>query len=242
MKNLTVRADGPDWTIRADGPVEPEDKVAREAITKLGSRLEALLSTDLPALFKAQFEPLSIEVKALKDKKVDPVVPPPPEKKEETVLKGLSPEVNALILDMKRNQDDTNKKLAAAEAKSKENEDKAERVGRESVLKTELSKYTFIKPEVGADDAFKLLFPSIERNDKGELVAGGLPVDAFVKDRMTTHLDYMLGPAPGTTGTGATKGASRGGSGTVNMEDIKPGSTPEQFAAIGAHIAQVLQG
>lgn len=211
----------------------------------LSEAMAKLLGTDLPAAMEAGFKKQNTSIADLIAKITPPVVVPPvvPPVVVPPVATGPivgDPATNAKLLEyenrIKALNDTQTKEIDLRKAA----ETRAEQADLNSAIDRELAKYNFAKPE-SKFGAAKLITPEIVRNDKGELIAGNLPLADYVKNFLTVDNDYMLAPTTTTGGTGAGRGPSRPpGSKQVQIEDIKPGMTDKEYTEIAQQILAVL--
>lgn len=229
----TIRFD----SVADDAPVT--QKTLSEAMAKL-------LSTDVPAAMEAGFKKQTSTIEGLLAKfnppaVVPPVVPPVvPAVPAVTAPIVGDPATNAKLLEyenrIKALNDTQQKEIDLRKAA----ETRAEQADLQGAIDRELGKYNFAKPE-GKNGAAKLITPEIVRNDKGDLIAGNLPLADYVKQFLTVDNDYMLAPTTTTGGTGAGRGPSRPpGSKQIQIEDIKPGMTDAQYTEIAQQILSVM--
>jgi hypothetical protein len=206
--------------------------------------LLATFKTDLLSEFDKRVNSTNKEMKDLRKlietKKAEE--PPPTQKTEQKTEEkgepgGLDPQVNARILAAEKKAADA-QKLAEDMSKERETERAARlETERTTAIKDELAKLSL--RDGAREDAYWLVERHIKRDESGSLVAdsakGPLPIKDFIESTINEK-PWLLAPS-GNGGSGAQPGKP-GGKGTVQIEYIKPGMTPEQIAAASAAIAQ----
>lgn len=229
----SVRQDGSKTVIRTDAA-----PLTIEAVeTMLSTRLKALLETDLPKVLKDTLAADKTAAQAAADKAVaDKAAADKAAADKAAADKAVAdaasgigdPHTKAALMEANKKLADTQKQVDALLAKNTEAETRAERMEREGALKTELTKFTFIKPEA-ADAAFRMLLPDLVRGEDGSLTAGGLPVDTYVKQALTEKHDYWLA-GTATPGTGAARSVAQVKQGQgIQLEQIKPGMSQAEY-------------
>lgn len=155
--------------------------------------------------------------------------------------KDMSPEMKAKFNEAIKTSQSLTERVATLEQQKKEADDKLERAQQDKVLSTALSSFTF-QDRVAADSAFTLLRPDVKRLDDGTIVAGDdLPVEDYVKDVLPARYGFLLKPKDaGGTGARGSQSPGSGARGHVQMEDIKPGMSPEEREKAAAEILSQL--
>ena len=144
---------------------------------------------------------------------------------------GLGDEMKSLEARIARAE-----RSAAAESKARQAaEQRGEQRERESVIRTELSKHQFAKPN-GLDAAVRILGADIKRDHDGSLVTpDGRSISEYLGAKLNTEYDYLLAPKPvGGAGAQAGRGARE-----IDIDSIRPGMSSADLEAVRRHIADL---
>jgi len=162
-----------------------------------------------------------------------------PTEPQPTDVKGLSPEANAIIHELQRQNKELKSQVTGLADDSKAKEARAQKAETDSAIETALNDYTFTSP--GArETAKRLIAMEVTRTEDGKLLGGGdLPLTDFVKEALTTKHDYFLASAE-VGGAGASKGITRNSAG-VGLETIKRDMTEADRQAVTAEIGRAIQ-
>lgn len=177
-----------------------------------------------PAAFKAEImgefnkgiNAISKQLKAFKPDPA-PALPVPDPAPNADPTKPVDPEKNALLLQIKRLTEDSDKRIKALETTNQETASKAETTDRESKIRSKLADYAFVN-ESAKETAFQLFKQAVTRSDDGALVAGDLPFDKFIETELPGSHAYLLAPKD-VSGSGARKGGQSGPR-KFTLEDI----------------------
>lgn len=150
----------------------------------------------------------------------------------------MSPEIALQIKTLTDGQKKLTDSLTAETKRREEAEKTAKDTKLDSGLRTSLDQFTFVNPEA-KNDAFALLRGQIEFGEDGSLVAGGLPMDDFVKSFVPEKKGHLLAPKQ-VGGAGASAG-SAGGKGAFQFEKIGPGMTGDDTKAAAGAILSALR-
>lgn len=206
-------------------------------------QITSLLATALKP-FGDQVTALGATVDTLK--KAQPPAAPPaappvtPPAQPPAAPPAVSPELNSQLLEFKRKQEESDKKLADLEKARADAEKRAQESEKKSAVDAALNGFTFPTPEA-RQTAFEKVSSEVKRMDDGTLVAGdNLTPEAFVKDFLPSKHAYLLAPdIRGGSGNGAsyTHGANVK---VATTEMIKDGMTADDRAAVVARITEVV--
>jgi hypothetical protein len=127
---------------------------------------------------------------------------------------------------------DKSAKFEQSEKARQETEQKARTERLNSTLRTELLKHV---PAERIDAAMRIFGPDVRYSEEGSIVGGAdeSPLGDFVNAEISKH-EYLLPPKP-VGGAGASSGSRRSAQ-AVGLDDIRPGMSAEQKAAILASI------
>lgn len=155
---------------------------------------------------------------------------------------GISPEVNAQLKSLTTELATTKQKIADAEKREKDANERAEQSDRHGKIKMALSSMSFANDRAG-DTAFTIVEPHVKRQEDGSVIGGdNLPLEVFFRDFITREHPYLL-KGTGAAGAGASGGGGTGGRGgvTADMSMIKQGMTPAERALVISAIASASQ-
>jgi hypothetical protein len=202
----------------------------------------------LPGVLTAAFNPIQQQMTGIGEalKGLKPAEPAQPQQQPQTPQQPqtqqtqqpqaqVSPEVNAMMLEMKRTIENQAAQVKALNDKNAESERKADIAERQSIIDRALGDFSFARPEA-RQTALRLIESEIKRMDDGTLVAGeNLTPDAFIKDFIPNQHAYLLAPV-NAGGSGASVGVSMQGARAATTEMIGPNMKAEDRAAIVAAI------
>lgn len=152
----------------------------------------------------------------------------------------LSPEVALQIKNLTKQVEEQGKTLSTEKEARTKAEKAALDTAKESKLRNALNQFQFVNPEA-AEDAYALISGQVTYDDNGALIAGGLPMEDFVKDFVPSKKAHLLAPV-GKGGAGASGGSKTGAAGAFQMENIKTGmSVDDQKSAAGAIVRALTQ-
>jgi hypothetical protein len=147
--------------------------------------------------------------------------------------KPKDPHVAGLELQFKQYREATDKKLKDAEDLRQAAERKSEEENRLSLIRAKLGKMNI--REDAFEDAFDVFGSKVKRADDGSLIAGDLPYEQYIETQLGGPKAYMLKPKE-ASGSGAGKNGNGYNGKPVDLNDIKPGMSPETRAAATASI------
>lgn len=151
----------------------------------------------------------------------------------------LSPEVNSMILDLKRSNEQLAGQVKTLNDAKTEADKKAEAAERMNVINDGLAGFQFASDAARAT-AVGLISSQVKRTDTGALVAGdNLTPAAFIKDFLPTQHAYLLAPT-GNAGSGVTPGNTGRGPTAFDMDKIGPTMSKEDEAAAVVAIQQAM--
>jgi hypothetical protein len=135
---------------------------------------------------------------------------------------------------LQRKLDQLEKDLANERAAREKTEASAKETNRKAAISAALNGIQFANDRA-AIAAQRLFDADVRYNDAGELVAGPdeMPVGDYIKAQMRDH-EYLLAPKQ-TGGSGANPGKQGAGK-ALTLDDIKPGMSAEDRAALVAQI------
>lgn len=150
----------------------------------------------------------------------------------------LPPEVQAVLNDLQRSNKSLADELQRIKDEKVASDKKAEEAERNSAIRAELGKYNFAS-DSAAESAFRLINLEVARDEDGKLIAGNLPLDAFVKEALTTKHDYFLASKE-VGGAGAQRTQQRR-TAAPSLDDIRKDMSAEKRAEVAQAILQSYQ-
>jgi hypothetical protein len=178
----------------------------------------AAFKDDLLVELRKDLNGIAKSLKTDLGKLLKPEAPPPSPEPTPTPTPGSDPEKNALALQLKRLQEDSDKRIKALETTNAETQKRAEETERDSKIRSKLADFSFAT-EQAKETAFQLFKGAVTRSDDGSLVAGDLPFDKFIETELPGTHAYLLAPKD-VSGAGARKGGGSGPNRKFTLEDI----------------------
>lgn len=272
-----LRSDSGKWVVRAEGAaavvagglagIKPADGAAggdegagKKPVTmkKVNRALANLLKSDLPKAITDQVKPLLEELKQSLAAGAGAVGAAGGSGDGGAAAAAASghaagvadPVLKAELISTQRQLQELTNQIKTETDSRKAAEVKNAQLELHGAVDKELSKYVFKKAE-GQEAAKRLILADVQRDETGQLVAGGLLLPDFVKNQLTTTHDYFLAPAQVSSGTGAAAAGAGSGVragavvGQAQFESIKQGMTEAEtmdaskaiLAALSAHQA-----
>jgi len=207
--------------------IDSVKKLIDDSINGFAKRFKTDISKDFGGLL----DPLKLALEALKP------LPAPDLTKKDGEGKGGDPEVNARLLESQKQISKLTQQVTELRDSGEKAKRDAEQTDRHAKIRTILSTYQFANTEA-LEAAFRMFAAEIARSGDGfdaPLVAGDLTADAYIKDKLTRP-EYAFYLAPKDAGGAGAAGGKVRGSGSFDINDIKPGMTQEQIAQAAAAI------
>jgi hypothetical protein len=149
------------------------------------------------------------------------------------------PAYKAELVEERKRRENLERRMNELVAENQRTRKTAEEAERSSAVRAELQRLGVAK----IDLAFKAVQDGIVRTEDGRLVARGdggeVPVKEYLTNFVNENPEFLPARISGGTGMTATHKAPGGARETVNIEQIRPGMSPEEMQRVREEIVRV---